>query len=378
MALPIKKEKLNQAFFLLSLIIIIILAILLFQKKFNFYFKSTPFSLKLVRVIGSTDNLKGPAGVAFGKKNNVYIVDSGNSRVLKFNIKGGYIRQWGIEGKATGEFVVPLFAAAYGKSGEIYIVDSGNSRIQVFKPDGNFVSEFGISKNSKRTLMQPTFVGFAHDKIYVANSGSDNIMIYLKNGQFYERKGNSSIQVGAGAVNAAAPNGHKGGSSQNSGGNAAKSANNAVANSAGNKLSVPAPAGSPVIFKKPVGIAFSKKYIYISDYSLSKILVFNRQFDYIGSIGTPGETGYQLYHPVGIVYKNGYLYVANYGRSILTVFKLDNGYNVIKTYNFGTPGIGRDNFNHESNISISLNGKYLAVADTNNNRILIYRIFGAK
>ncbi len=382
MALPITKEKLNKAFFLLSIIIIVILAILLFQKRFHLYFKKTPFSLKLVRVIGSNDNLKGPAGVTFGKRNNVYIVDSGNSRIVKFNIKGGYIRQWGIEGKATGEFVVPLFAAVCQKSGEIYIVDSGNSRIQVFKPDGNFVSEFGISKNSKRMLIQPTSIGFAHDKIYVANSGVGDIMIYLKNGQFYERKGNSSIQGGgAGAVNSAAPNSSNRGlrkNSNSSNAGAGKSGNTGGVKSAGSKAAASAQTASPVMFKKPVSIAFSKKYIYISDYSLSKILVFNSQFDYIGSIGTPGETGYQLYHPVGIVYKNGYLYVANYGRSILTVFKLGNGYNVLKTYNFGTPGIGRDNFNHESNISISLNGKYLAVADTNNNRILIYRIFGAK
>ncbi|MDA8158034.1 MAG: NHL repeat-containing protein [Deltaproteobacteria bacterium] len=391
MALPIKKEKLNRAFFLLSIIIIIVLAVLLFQKRFGLYFKKPPFSLKLIRIVGSADNLKGPAGVAFGRRNNIYVVDSGNSRIVKFNIKGGYIRQWGIEGKATGEFMVPLFAAAYGNPERIYIVDSGNSRIQVFKPDGNFVSEFGISKNPRRMLLQPTFVGFAYDKIYAANSGSDDIMIYLKNGQFYERKGSSSVQGGSAAANAAPENPANGGSPHNSAGNAGKSSNNGAGGSnsggkvaggsgsaAGSQTSATSQAVSPVIFKKPVSIAFSKKYIYISDYKLSKILVYNRQFDYIGSIGTPGQAGYQLYHPVGIVYKSGYLYVANYGRSLLTVFKLDNGYNVIKTYNFGTPGTGRDNFNHESNISISLNGEYLAVADTNNNRILIYRIFGAK
>ena len=391
MALPIKKEKLNRAFFLLSIIIIIVLAVLLFQKRFGLYFKKPPFSLKLIRIVGSADNLKGPAGVAFGRRNNIYVVDSGNSRIVKFNIKGGYIRQWGIEGKATGEFMVPLFAAAYGNPERIYIVDSGNSRIQVFKPDGNFVSEFGISKNPRRMLLQPTFVGFAYDKIYAANSGSDDIMIYLKNGQFYERKGSSSVQGGSAAANAAPENPANGGSPHNSAGNAGKSSNNGAGGSnsggkvaggsgsaAGSQTSATSQAVSPVIFKKPVSIAFSKKYIYISDYKLSKILVYNRQFDYIGSIGTPGQEGYQLYHPVGIVYKSGYLYVANYGRSLLTVFKLDNGYNVIKTYNFGTPGTGRDNFNHESNISISLNGEYLAVADTNNNRILIYRIFGAK
>ena len=50
---------------------------------------------------------------------------------------------------------------------------------------------------------------------------------------------------------------------------------------------------------------------------------------------------------------------------------------MVKAYNFGTPGIGKNNFNHESNISMSLNGKYIAIADTNNNRVLIYRIFGS-
>jgi DNA-binding beta-propeller fold protein YncE len=181
-------------------------------------------------------------------------------------------------------------------------------------------------------LIEPTFIGFAYGKIYVANSGGNNIIIYFKNGKFYEKK-DPKVK---GTLK-----------------------------------------GTPIIFKKPVSMAFSRKYIYVSDYELSKILVFNRQFNYVGTIGTKGEDGSKLYHPVGIVYKNGYLYVANYGRSILTVFKLSKGFNVIKSYNFGTPGVGGRNFNHESNISISKNGKYLAVADTNNNRIVLYRIFGA-
>ncbi len=341
-------EKLNKIFFLLSIIIILTLVALLFQKRFSFYFKKAPYSLRLVRIIGNKFNLKGPADVFFGQKNNLYIVDSGNSRIIKFNIGGGYLRQWGIEGKATGEFMVPLYGCAHGNPERIFIVDSGNSRIQVFKPNGDFISEFGKTSNSKRLLIEPTFLGFAYNRIYVANSGAGDILIYLTNGQFYERKKNLKLinngpLAGAGKQN-------KGKSGINPGN---------------------------VIFKKPVSMAFSRQYIYVSDYSLSRILVFNRQFNYIGPIGIPGDDGYKLYHPVGIAYKNGYLYVANYGRSILTVFKLDNGYDVVKTYNFGTPGIGDRNFNHESNISISKNGKYMAVADTNNGNVLIYRILGA-
>ncbi len=374
MTLHVKKEKINKAFFLLSIIIIIILAFLLLQKRFGLYFKKPPFSLKLVRIIGVKYNLKGPAGVAFGKRNNIYIVDSGNSRVIKFSIKGRYLGQWGIEGKTTGEFMVPLFAAAYGNPERIYVVDSGNARIQVFKPDGDFVSEFGISKNQKRMLIQPTCIAFLDGKVYVVNSGADDIMIYSKSGNFYERIGNSTIQSngGTGTLSSGRKNGANAGKAGN-GGKLSKKRKKSQTQTSKNIIS-----GVKAKFKKPVSIAFSKKYTYVSDYGLSKILVFNRQFDYIGSIGMAGEAGHQLFHPVGIVYKNGYLYVANYGRSILTVFKLEGGYNVVKAYNFGTPGTGRANFNHASNISISLNGKYLAVADTNNGRVLIYRIFGTE
>ncbi|MGC8554342.1 MAG: NHL repeat-containing protein [Candidatus Acidulodesulfobacterium sp.] len=376
MTMQIKKDKLNKAFFLLSIIIIVILAFLLLQKRLGLYFKKAPFSLKLVRVIGAGYHLKGPAGVAFGRRNNIYVVDSGNSRIVKFNIRGRYIRQWGIEGKTTGEFMVPLFASAYGNPERIYVVDSGNSRIQVFKPNGDFVSEFGISKNQNRMLIQPTCVAFSGGRIYVANSGADDITVYSKNGNFYEIIGNSLIKSNGGSGLSAKIKGtHKAGS----GIAGKKGKKNKKHSNSSNSSSKSAVKNLPISFKlkKPVSIAFSRKYIYVSDYGLSKILVFNRQFDYIGAIGIKGQYGHMLYHPVDIVYRNGYLYVANYGRSILTVFKLADGYNVVKAYNFGTPGTGKNNFNHESNISMSLNGKYIAIADTNNNRVLIYRIFGS-
>ena len=228
MTMQIKKDKLNKAFFLLSIIIIVILAFLLLQKRFGLYFKKAPFSLKLVRVIGAGYRLKGPAGVAFGKRNNIYVVDSGNSRILKFNIRGRYIRQWGIEGKTTGEFMVPLFAAAHGNPERIYVVDSGNSRIQVFKPNGDFVYEFGISKNQNRMLIQATCVAFSDGKIYVANSGADDIMVYSKNGNFYESIGNSLIKSNEGNVPSEKINGSGSAVKKNKKGNKNKKNSNSL------------------------------------------------------------------------------------------------------------------------------------------------------
>lgn len=47
--------------------------------------------------------------------------------------------QWGSQGSADGQFNSP-FDIAVGKSGNIYVADSGNNRIQKFDSNGNFLS----------------------------------------------------------------------------------------------------------------------------------------------------------------------------------------------------------------------------------------------
>ena len=52
--------------------------------------------------------------------------------------------QWGSQGSADGQFNSP-FDIAVGKSGNIYVADSGNNRIQKFDSNGNFLSTWGTT-----------------------------------------------------------------------------------------------------------------------------------------------------------------------------------------------------------------------------------------
>jgi tripartite motif-containing protein 71 len=55
-----------------------------------------------------------------------------NFRVQKFDNKGNFITKWGSEGNNDGQFKMPEDIAVNSKTGDVYITDTGNSRIQVF------------------------------------------------------------------------------------------------------------------------------------------------------------------------------------------------------------------------------------------------------
>jgi len=78
-----------------------------------------------------------PADVAFGPSGEIYVADGyGNSRVMKFDRKGKFVKTWGDKGSAPGQFDLP-HTIAVGLDGRVYVGDRYNSRIQIFDSDGN-------------------------------------------------------------------------------------------------------------------------------------------------------------------------------------------------------------------------------------------------
>jgi DNA-binding beta-propeller fold protein YncE len=85
-----------------------------------------------------------PNDVAIGSRGEIYVTQGhgkGDSRVLKFDRDGKFIKTWGGKGTAPGQFNVP-HSIAIDAQGLVYIADRGNKRIQVFDADGAFVKEW--------------------------------------------------------------------------------------------------------------------------------------------------------------------------------------------------------------------------------------------
>jgi DNA-binding beta-propeller fold protein YncE len=84
-----------------------------------------------------------PCAVAVDNSDNVYVVDSANNRIQKFNSTGGFIRAWGSFGTENGQFDQPV-RIAVDVSGFIYVVDDDNVRVQKFSQDGVFITKWTV------------------------------------------------------------------------------------------------------------------------------------------------------------------------------------------------------------------------------------------
>lgn len=83
-----------------------------------------------------------PADVAFGRNGEIYVADGyGNSRVVKFDRDGNYVKAWGKYGTAAGDFDLP-HTVAVDKEGRVYVGDRENQRIQIFDNDGTFIRQW--------------------------------------------------------------------------------------------------------------------------------------------------------------------------------------------------------------------------------------------
>jgi DNA-binding beta-propeller fold protein YncE len=85
-----------------------------------------------------------PTDVAWDKAGNVFVADGyNNSRVVKVDKNGRWVKTWGERGTGPSQFNV-LHSIANDANGNIYVADRTNRRIQVFDPDGTFLRQFTI------------------------------------------------------------------------------------------------------------------------------------------------------------------------------------------------------------------------------------------
>lgn len=142
-----------------------------------------------------------PRGVAVDFIGNIYVADESNNRIQKFDARGSFLTKWGREGHGPGQFKSP-WGIACDALGNVYVVDSGNHRIQKFDGNGTFLCSFG---NRGKTEGQVNFpYGIAVDKegcVFVVDSGNHRVLKYVPTEEEMNRgKDQPAHPVEAGAV----------------------------------------------------------------------------------------------------------------------------------------------------------------------------------
>jgi putative cell wall-binding protein/sugar lactone lactonase YvrE len=110
--------------------------------------------------------LDNPIDAAVGRGGRIYVPDPGNHRVVVFDDSGAVVDTWGKSGggagSGEGEFTNPR-GVCVDRVGRVWVADTGNDRIQRFDWDGDFVSEFGESGTDYLDFDEPHDVAVAWD-----------------------------------------------------------------------------------------------------------------------------------------------------------------------------------------------------------------------
>lgn len=118
-----------------------------------------------------------PTDIAFDKAENIYVSDGyGNSRVMKFDRTGRFLKSWGSYGSGPGQFDLP-HTILIDKDERVYVGDRENKRIEIFDAQGKFLKQWtGVG--------YPYGLSFGpNGRICMADGGYDRIVELDENGR---------------------------------------------------------------------------------------------------------------------------------------------------------------------------------------------------
>ena len=132
-----------------------------------------------------------PTDVGFDAAGNIFVTDGyGNSRVVKFDKNGRFIKEAGTRGSQRGQLKLP-HTMAMDANGNVYIGDRSNARVEVFDNDLNVKAIYDNVGNPWAVCISPG----PHQYLFVSNSIPDNGLAQYRDitGEIYKMELDGTI-----------------------------------------------------------------------------------------------------------------------------------------------------------------------------------------
>lgn len=278
---------------------------------------------------------------------------------------------WGTFGSGDGQFRDPL-GVATDKNGDVYVTDTGNSRIQVFDQNGGFIRRFGSQGNGVDRFQEPRGIGVNQEsnnnsslRAFITDPAQSNISHRLRkfrtSGEDLESLGQSGLGDPRGV---------------------AIDANNNVwvvdgssgriflFDRSGNLRTDWTPSGGGSL-SSPEGIAVYEDrdratFVYVSDRANNRVLKYeftgtsSSGLEFITSAGSQGGGSNSFNGPMGLAVDGcGNVWVAD--RVNNRIQQLDKDLNFKSRFT--------SSFDRPTGVAVSPNGNFLYVADSANDQI---------
>ncbi len=318
---------------------------------------------------GSSQNYTQPPGGGIAVAGEyVYVADSGNNRIQRFNLGGGEPLAWGTHGSQPGQFSYPRGVAA--NESEVIVSDDDNHRIEKFNTEGAFEAEAGSEGDGPAQFAFPYGVALdAAGNVYVADDSNDRVVKLTPQLQFAGTWGSFGSKPGQLAFPRALASDPAG--------------DTYVADTANDRIQVFDPEGNylrtlgisargPGLMTAPHGLAIDPTgQLLVSDTDGNRIESFAAGSDaYVGQWTLAGGYSDSFYYPGGIgIDPLGSVYVADVGNQRLVRLWGEGTY---RSEIGGPAELGGAQLAGAGSVAVSSASGNTYVADTNHNRVLMY------
>jgi DNA-binding beta-propeller fold protein YncE len=124
----------------------------------------------------------GPRRIAIGPDDSVYVVDQGNTRIVKFSLDGRVLAVWGSKGTGDGQFNDPTSVAVDPTTNKVYVADPINKRIQVFDSNGKFLTKWSVPEWGEPVGFEDLVIDAHRGRLYASSVHTDAVVMFDLNG----------------------------------------------------------------------------------------------------------------------------------------------------------------------------------------------------
>jgi len=145
------------------------------------------------RILGGLQGLDHPFDVVEIPGRYIFISEFLGNSIVRTNTSGTDVFRFGEKGTAEGKLIGPQFMAA-DERGYIYVAESGNRRVSKFDYDGNFILAFGRRSVDFDGLKSPTGICVHSEKVYVADGLDKEIHLFDLSGNYIDTFGTGELE----------------------------------------------------------------------------------------------------------------------------------------------------------------------------------------